>query len=117
MRRGCAWTGAALCALAWISPPQASAAATAPGGGFPLVGVTTSIDAQNLPAPGTRSGLEIYRRFREGLADPQCDAAATSTRWKKHFGHAPLQLARPDDDLLPLFGYVVDALQIGRAHV
>ena len=70
-----------------------------------------SIDAQNLPAPGTRSGLEIYRRFREGLADPRCDAAATSTRWKKHFGHAPLQLARPDDDLLPLFGYVVDALR------
>ncbi|HEY5972788.1 MAG TPA: transglycosylase SLT domain-containing protein, partial [Pseudoxanthomonas sp.] len=49
--------------------------------------------------------------FREGLADPDCDAAATNGRWKKHFGHAPGQLARPNDDLLPLFGYVVDALR------
>lgn len=58
-----------------------------------------------------RSGLEIYQRFRDGLADPECDSAATNGRWKKQFGHAPGQLARTEDDLLPLFGYVVDALR------
>jgi membrane-bound lytic murein transglycosylase D len=67
------------------------------------------------PASGApvrqRTGLDIYERFREGLADPSCDAAATGGRWKKQFGHAPGQLARPNDDLLPLFGYVVDALR------
>ncbi len=57
-----------------------------------------------------RNGREIYERFRAGLADPVCDAAATQARWKKHFGHAPGQLAKSSDDLLPLFGYVVDAL-------
>lgn len=58
-----------------------------------------------------RNGLEIYQRFRDGLADPECDSAATNGRWKKQFGHAPGQLARTEDDLLPLFGYVVDALR------
>ncbi len=62
------------------------------------------------PVP-QRTGLDIYERFREGLADPSCDAAATGGRWKKQFGHAPGQLARPNDDVLPLFGYVVDALR------
>ncbi|MFT4257906.1 MAG: transglycosylase SLT domain-containing protein [Pseudoxanthomonas sp.] len=64
-----------------------------------------------LPATPThlRSGREIYERFRAGLADPDCDANA-GQRWRQHFRHAPGQLARPDDDLLPLFGYVVDAL-------
>jgi membrane-bound lytic murein transglycosylase D len=115
MRRACAWTGVALCALAWVSPLRAAdPAATALGGGLPLVGAT-SLDAASLPAPRDRNGLEIFHRFRDGLADPQCDAAATSARWKQHFGHAPLQLARPDDDLLPLFGYVVDALR--EAHL
>lgn len=56
------------------------------------------------------NGLDIYKRFRDGLADPECDAAATNGRWKQQFGHAPGQLAKADDDLLPLFGYVVDSL-------
>ncbi|MEO6519335.1 MAG: transglycosylase SLT domain-containing protein [Pseudoxanthomonas sp.] len=58
-----------------------------------------------------RNGREIYEQFRGGLADPSCDASATSARWKKHFGHAPGRLARANDDLLPLFGYVVDSLR------
>ena len=33
---------------------------------------------------GTRNGREIYQRFREGLADPTCEAGA-STRWRQHF--------------------------------
>lgn len=69
------------------------------------------IDPASVPATRQRSGLDIYERFRDGLADPDCDAAATGGRWKKQFGHAPGQLAKPNDDLLPLFGYVVDALR------
>lgn len=68
-----------------------------------------------LPVSHQRSGLEVYERFRGGLADPECDSAATNGRWKKQFGHAPGQLARAEDDLLPLFGYVVDALR--EAHL
>ena len=66
---------------------------------------------ESLPVPSQRNGREIYESFRAGLADPECDAAATSGRWKKHFGHAPGQLTKPNDDLLPLFGYVVDSLR------
>ncbi len=73
------------------------------------------IDPSSLPATHQRSGLEIYQRFRAGLADPECDSQATNGRWKKHFSHAPGQLARAEDDLLPLFGYVVDALR--EAHL
>lgn len=63
---------------------------------------------------GSRTGLDIYRRFREGLAEPACRADA-STRWQAHFAHAPSQLAAPEGELLPLFGYVVDAMR--EAHL
>ncbi|KAF1707175.1 lytic transglycosylase domain-containing protein [Pseudoxanthomonas sacheonensis] len=79
-------------------------AAGAGAGGPPL-------ELESLPVSSQRNGREIYESFRAGLADPTCDAAATSARWKKHFGHAPGQLARANDDLLPLFGYVVDSLR------
>lgn len=67
-----------------------------------------------LTQAGTRNGREIYQRFREGLADPACEAEA-STRWKAHFAHAPKQLATQNDDVLPLFGYVVDSVR--AAHL
>ena len=67
-----------------------------------------------LTQSGTRNGREIYERFREGLADPVCKADA-STRWKAHFAHAPKLLAARNDDVLPLFGYVVDAVR--AAHL
>src|SRR5690606_9321946 len=60
--------------------------------------------------PGTRSGLDIYRSFRDGLADQACPADA-SPRWRRHFAHAPGQLTAPGNDVLPLFGYVVDRLR------
>ena len=63
-----------------------------------------------LTEAGTRNGREIYERFREGLADPSCEADA-SVRWKAHFAHAPKQLAAGNDDVLPLFGYVVESLR------
>ena len=59
---------------------------------------------------GTRSGLDIYRRFREGLSDQAC-AADASDRWRRHFAHAPGQFVAPGSDVLPLFGYVVDRLR------
>src|SRR3546814_1649601 len=49
-------------------------------------------------------------RFREGLADPSC-GPDTSERWQRHFAAAPKRLASSDDNVLPLFGYVVDALR------
>jgi membrane-bound lytic murein transglycosylase D len=63
-----------------------------------------------LTEAGTRNGREIYQRFREGLADPECKADA-SARWQAHFAHAPRQLAAGNDDVLPLFGYVVDSVR------
>ncbi|MCA1714708.1 MAG: lytic transglycosylase domain-containing protein, partial [Gammaproteobacteria bacterium] len=61
-------------------------------------------------AQPTRSGREIYTRFREGLADPSCDPD-NSARWRQHYAVAPLRLAADGNELLPLFGYVVDALR------
>jgi membrane-bound lytic murein transglycosylase D len=61
----------------------------------------------------TRSGREVYASFRGGLADLGCDAGV-SARWRQHFAHVPRQLAG-NNDVLPLFGYVVDALR--EAHL
>ena len=60
----------------------------------------------------TRSGREIYQRFRDGLADKSC--GDSSPRWRSHFATAPKRLATRSDDVLPLFGYVVDALREAR---
>ncbi len=109
--------GAALVATLLVAVPPFAVAGDppAPGetSGTPTSDATAPVSA--LPASQQRSGLEIYQRFRDGLADPACDSAATNGRWKKQFGHAPGQLARAEDDLLPLFGYVVDALR--EAHL
>jgi peptidoglycan lytic transglycosylase D len=72
----------------------------------------TAAEAPKEPVPGqigTRNGGEIYQHFRDGLADPVCKADA-SARWQAHFAHAPKQLAARNDEVLPLFGYVVDAV-------
>lgn len=65
------------------------------------------------PAINTRNGRDIYQRFRDGLADKEC--ANSSPRWRQHFATAPKRLATGSDDVLPLFGYVVDALR--EAHL
>jgi membrane-bound lytic murein transglycosylase D len=62
------------------------------------------------PAAATRNGRDIYAEFRAGLADPVC-SDDSSARWRAHFATAPTQLAARDNDVLPLFGYVVDALR------
>ncbi len=123
--RGCrAWS--LLCALGICGVLQAAEPADEPPGknggadsgnsSFALATSASAVDGPPLelasvPVSNQRNGREIYESFRAGLADPACDAAATSARWKKHFGHAPGQLARTNDDLLPLFGYVVDSLR------
>lgn len=75
----------------------------------PVPDATIAADMAALPI-GTRSGREIYERFRAGLADKTCTTDG-SPRWKAHFAAAPTRLATGDDDLLPMFGYVVDALR------
>lgn len=88
-------------ALALLSACPVAAQTAVPPQGLPLVATN---------APATRSGAEIYRRFREHLADPKCDVDDVSARWRQHFANAPKKLTNPDSDVLPLFGYVVDAL-------
>jgi membrane-bound lytic murein transglycosylase D len=70
---------------------------------------TVAAAASPSATPGISSGREVYASFREGLADPACDAGV-STRWRQHFAHVPRQLAG-NNEVLPLFGYVVDALR------
>ncbi|WP_246069681.1 lytic transglycosylase domain-containing protein [Cognatiluteimonas lumbrici] len=61
--------------------------------------------------PATRSGREIYARFREGLADPVCEPESSSPRWRRHFSAATRRLGGGDEQAMALFGYVVDALR------
>ena len=108
--------GARACAGKLHAADAAIDASGAPEGRTSADGATTlpatpPLELASLPPTNQRNGLDIYESFRAGLADPTCDAAATSTRWKKHFGHAPGQFAKANDDLLPLFGYVVDSLR------
>lgn len=62
-------------------------------------------------APEMRQGTDIYQQFRQGLADPGCQPQAADVRWQRQFGRAPARLADREDDILPLFGYVVDAMR------
>ncbi|MDO5611541.1 MAG: transglycosylase SLT domain-containing protein, partial [Pseudomonadota bacterium] len=57
-------------------------------------------------APTTRSGLEIHQRFRAHLAEPDCSNA--DPRWKQHYARAPHRMASHDDELMAVFGYVID---------
>lgn len=103
MRRGLRWAG--ICAgLLLVLPALAQTSAAAPA-----LPVTAQAGAESTAA--TRNGRDIYERFREGLADPHCDADNSSSRWRQHFATAPTRLTARNDDLLPLFGYVVDALR------
>ncbi|MBD9477951.1 lytic transglycosylase domain-containing protein [Pseudoxanthomonas sp. PXM02] len=104
----------ALLVAGLVFAPHAALAADPPAEQQPAPSAPP-LDPASLPTSHQRSGLDIYQRFRDGLADPECDSEATNGRWKKHFSHAPGQLARAEDDVLPLFGYVVDALR--EAHL
>ncbi|MBB3823562.1 membrane-bound lytic murein transglycosylase D [Xanthomonas arboricola] len=62
-------------------------------------------------APSMRNGREIFSAFLDGRADPGCDSEHSDTRWEQHFSRAPARLADDAQDVLPLFGYVVDELR------
>ena len=67
----------------------------------------TVVDTESNSAPATsRSGLEIHQRFRANLAEPGCSNA--DPRWKQHYARAPRRMASHDDELMAVFGYVVD---------
>ena len=92
--------------MAWLLLPALALAQPAPEAATAVA--TASV--ATTPAAHVRSGLEIYSRFRDGLADPDCDGEAFSPRWRKHFASAPERMGSADDDALALFGYVVDSL-------
>lgn len=66
-----------------------------------------------LSATPMPTGREIYNRFREGLADPACNTPRPS-RWRQHFAAAPKRLAARNENVLPLFAHVVDAVRAAR---
>ena len=112
-------------ALATTTAParQASPASDADPSAGPAAGQTVA-SAPSTPAPTGQaaavpgperatSGAAIYERFVEGLAQPRCEDA--SPRWRAHFAHVPDQLAANEGEVLPLFGYVVEALR--AAHL
>src|SRR6478609_3448294 len=77
-----------------------------------LVVSAPALSQQAAPAtPATQNGRDVYARFRGGLADPSCDNDTDSARWRGHFAGTPARLVSADDDVLPLFAYVVDALR------
>lgn len=77
--------------------------------GLTLAAETPSPDF-NAPS---RTGRDIYERFRSGLAEPACPAQASA--YTRQFAHAPQRLANRDDRTLALFGHVVDSLR--AAHL
>ena len=90
------------------TPTDAGAArppvAGAPGEPEPAIAVPT----------GDRNGREIFQRFRDGLSEPAC-TDGVDPRWRRHFAHVPAQFeGSAGGDLLPLFGYVVDALRLAH---
>lgn len=106
----------ALCMLLGSSLAGASATGVPPAPALAATDAATPLTPPLLPAaaPAARGGLEIYRQFQQGLADPAC-ASDVSARWSKHYAAAPKRLATPSDDTLVLFGYVLDAVR--AAHL
>lgn len=78
-----------------------------------LVLLATALWSTSVSAAAPPTGREIYSRFREGLADPACNPERRS-RWRQHFAAAPKRLAARNENVLPLFAHVVDALRAAR---
>lgn len=91
----------------------AACSAIAPAAASPndASSTTASSAAAQISTSGIRNGREIFSSFLEGRADPGCDSAHSDTRWEEHFSRAPARLADDAQDILPLFGYVVDELR------
>ncbi|HUH90058.1 MAG TPA: lytic transglycosylase domain-containing protein [Lysobacter sp.] len=103
-------------AVALVSPAAATAKTETPA--TPAVAAATTAAAPTpthaADAAPSRSGLQIYQQFQQGLADPSC-GAEVSERWSKHYAAAPKRLASQNEDTLLLFGYVLDAVR--EAHL
>ncbi|SEK73003.1 membrane-bound lytic murein transglycosylase D [Pseudoxanthomonas sp. GM95] len=112
----------ALCLLALAgSTPTAWAQAEVAGAIAPTPDAPQSTDDSTAASPNgllapvlppdMLDGALIYRQFRDGLADPDCQPQSTDAKWQRHFSHAPERLADREDDILPLFGYVVGVMR------
>jgi membrane-bound lytic murein transglycosylase D len=104
-RPGALWLALLLAGPAFAQAPPPETPAESPAAASP------SLADAPPPAVPPHTGRDIYERFRGGLAEPRCDSSAASAKWRSHFAHAPRQLATHDGDVLPLFGYVVEALR------
>ncbi len=90
----------------------AACAAIAPAAASPADASRPAASATAPPAaPSLRNGQDIFSSFLDGRADPGCDSEHSDTRWEQHFSRAPARLADDAQDVLPLFGYVVDELR------
>ncbi|WDS36105.1 lytic transglycosylase domain-containing protein [Pseudoxanthomonas sp.] len=94
--------------VAWAQTTRADSPAPSPTDPQPALSAEPSIAGQ-LP-PDMLDGVQIYQQFREGLAEPDCQPQSTDAKWQRHFSHAPERLADREDDILPLFGYVVGVM-------
>ena len=97
------------------SPAPAAAIATSASANIIFVepdppAISVLPDATPDAIDTTRNGIDIYAAFEDGLAEPGCEAGA-SARWRAHYANATGRLANARDDVLPLFGYVVDAMR------
>ncbi|ELQ10061.1 lytic transglycosylase domain-containing protein [Xanthomonas translucens] len=105
-------TAALTLAIASVSPCAGAAAPIGAALEQTVAGLNVlPTDAAALPPATTRNGHAILASFRDGLADAQCDGGTIDARWKQQFARAPARLANEDEDVLPLFGYVVDELR------
>lgn len=114
------WSVGAIAAEETATPVMEAAPSVVAVDAVPASGPAEPAEAATIqaavPAPlpaTTRNGREIYQRFRDGLADPGC--TSSSPRWRRHFAATPARLASRNDDVLALFGYVVDAMR--EAHL
>lgn len=96
-------------ALLTLAVPAATSFATNTPSPESTAALGPATTATSTPAV-TRNGQEVYRRFLDGLSEPECTADATE-RWRSHFGHVPRQLASRGNDVLPLFAYVVEEVR------
>lgn len=56
-----------------------------------------------------RNGRAIYAQFLAGRSQQQCPAGGRAN-WHRQFAHIPQSLSNDTEKLLPLFGYVLDAV-------
>lgn len=89
-----------------IDPPQGGPQLAVPG----AAGGSRALSKPAQP-PDTLDGAQVYLQFRDGLAEQDCQPQPADAKWQGEVSHAPARLADRQDDILPLFGYVVGVLR------